>query len=461
MKPSLLFAALLVAAPLAQAATPVWTRLLADPAGQSLNLAVLRGVAASPQETAVLVRRSGAGLAPAGLIFALSATGGELPWRVTYTAPQPAAPFLPQRVDVSGGNRVALIEEDNVWGPRNTILTYAAGQTQQAPLAGTQLPRYPGFRLHDLLSDGGGGWFVAYDDPSLNAQPWLLWGVPREQLPGGVRWGRSIPGCAQGASLATELVALDTRFTAPAHITVLTRCAAPAAQGGGTVAVHKVEPLNGQIARSRYSPLFGAGSAPIVAAAALDEGRFVVDQATAAGTHTLRIVGLQGDSAALPLPPGFRVQTLVRTPAGVFAVAADPLSGSIGALFVEAVTATARWIDYPSVSSLDVADLHWSGDAAGRVVAAYRDADGYVTLVGLDSDGGELWRRAVDEVGCLAGAAIQFAPGAADDQVVLAADVILRDGSSGVYVEQFGLESDFDSIPWPPRGQPLPEPVRH
>jgi hypothetical protein len=455
MKTSPLFAALLIAAPLAQAHTPVWSRLLADPAGQSLNLAAVRGVATSPQETAVLVRRSGAGLAPAAVIHALSTKGGDLPWTVTYPALQPTAPFEPQRVDISGGNRVGLIEENNTWGARNTIVTYAAGQDQQAPLAGTQLPRYAGFRIYDLRSDGGGGWFVAYDDPSLSAQPWLLWGLPREQAPGGIRWGRSVPGCEQSAALPTELVALDTQFAAPARITVLTRCLGTAAQGGGAIAVHTIEPLNGQIMSSRYSPLYGAAAAPVIAAEALGDGRFVVDQATAAGTHTLRIVGLQSDSAPLPLPPGFRVHRLVRTPAGVLAVAADPLSGSVGTLFVETAGAAVRWAEYPSVSDVDVADLHWSGDAAGRVVAAYRDADGNLTLVGLDRDGGETWRRLVESVSAPVGATIQFAPGAANDEVVFAVDVLLRDGSAGVYVEQMGLESDLGSIPWPAHGVPL------
>lgn len=446
MKKTLFAVSLAGAASLAQAQT--WTQLLEDN-GRSVTLATQRGVATDGDETAVLVLHSGGGGGPSAVLRAFDSKGRDRPGLSILTPNYPAEPFMPRGISLLNGYRVGWYEQGSAAAPRHRVFLRGPGQSHEIPLSGAWFGPSAGFSMKDVLSDGVGGWLAAFSQPAYDAHPWLHWAAAPGAQPTGINWARWVRGCEQGAWLPNEQLAAEIRFEPELRISVLTRCQATPQQGGGTLAVHDIDPATGSITASRYSPLYDSTTATVVATLPIGGSRFIVDQVDGAGLHTLRIVDHFGDSAPLPVPGGFRAHALVRTPNGGFVVAADPINGTIGTLQVHAATGATYWGEHTSISDLDVADLRWSGDAAGQLVAAYRDGSGYLTLVGLSRDGVELWRRGIDRYTVAPGAAVQFAPGAGADEMLLAAELQLPDGRTAVHVEQFPIDPGFYTIPWP------------
>lgn len=435
-------AALLLLAPLApRAQAQSWSQLLGDLPGQSVAMATRQALAVDDEgQIHVQTAQVAGNGARTGRLYTLNGYGDPQPGLSTQV---PLAAITTARaVDARGGYRLSWYD----YGTQPLIFFYDPGQAVHDRSISFGL----GVELKLLASDGNDGAVVVYEDAAIA-------GKPRVSLLGGssiFRWSRLIGGCPSNDFLPVKVLAADFVVEPVPHIAVITRCEASAAQGGGRVTLKYVDAVSGDTLSTRSSWPYADNDDPIVAAYAIGAGRFLVEQADSlSGDRSVRVVGIDSENDALPMPANFRLQPAVRSAGITLIPTIDEERRSLGMLKFE--PKQGDWIEYPELGDLLDLDLAWGVVPGGAGAVAYKlpqaDGRGPVRVLALDASGRVLSKRNVDSLPTRAGGRIELL-GAGGDQLLLAVDVQRADGRGAVHVEQFGVDSGIGTIPLPPRG---------
>lgn len=446
MKKQLLVAALACAAPLSHAQT--WTGLVGDAPGQSTTLATKQALSTDEDGTLHVQTTSVSSAGhPVGHLYAFGGYGDPLPW-LTTTREYPAGYSLKARgVATRDGHRVSAYDVTTTPGgpPLKNIVLYKPGQaTADISLV---LGSY-NTALEFFASDGVDGAFAIYDDPQNGSRPMLA----SFARPNFIRWSRSVGGCPSGPGLPVKVLAADYAPAPVPRISVVSRCDATPAQGGGTISVVSIDPLTGTTLSQQQSWPYPDSDAPVVAAQAIGGGRFVIEQADSqSGDHVVRIADVDGAGESLPMPPNFRPQAVVRFEGGALIPAIDAARKNVGALRFDAHRSA--WVDYEDLGTLAQLDLAWGANASGMAAVAYRhpeqvDERQPVQLRVFGDNGHLMSARSIDAYATPPQGRIELLALARNDEaLVLAADVELPDGRGSVYLEQFPLESEIGELP--------------
>lgn len=446
MKKQLLAATLACAAPLSQAQT--WTRLVGDAPGKSTTLATTHALATDEDGTLHVQTTSVSSAGhPVGHLYAFGGYGDPLPWLTTTKEYSAEYSLKARGVATRDGHRVSWYDVTTTPGgpPLKNIVLYKPGQaTADISLI---LGSY-NTALEFFASDGVEGAFAIYDDPQHGSRPSLA----SFARPNVIRWSRSVGGCPSGPGLPVKVLAADYEPTPVPRISVISRCEATPAQGGGTISVVSIDPLTGTTLSQQQSWPYPDSDAPVVAAQAIGGGRFVIEQADSqSGDRIVRIADVDGAGEPLPLPPNFRPQTVVRFEGGALIPAIDVARKNVGALRFDSHRST--WVDYDELGSLARFDLAWGANASGMAAVAYRqpeeaDEQQPVQLRVFGDNGHLISARSLDAYATPPQGRVELLALARNDEaLVLAADVELPDGRGSVYLEQFPLQSEIGELP--------------
>jgi len=446
MKKQLLAAALACAAPLSQAQT--WTRLVGDAPGQSTTLATTQALATG-QDGIVHVQTTSVTAVgqTIGHLYAFGGDGDPLSWLTTTAVRPGGGSLLARGVSALDGHRVSWYDTSavSVGAVSRSLVLYKPGQS--APDLNLGIGS-SGTALEFFASDGVDGVFAVYDDPNSGDKPRLA----SFAHPNFIRWSRMVGGCPSNDFLPVKVLAADYESGPVPRISVVTRCEATPAQGGGQISVVGFDPLNGNVLSRRNSWPYPDSDAPVVAAQAIGEGRIVIEQADSQnGDRIVRVADFNGAEDPLPMPSNFRPGAVVRFQGGALIPAVDVERKNVGALRFD--SHRINWVDYAELQSVARQDLVWGANASGMAAVAYRepaevDAGRPVQLRVLSDNGRVVSRRRIDVYPTQAQGRIELLALARDDAaLVLAADVELPDGRGSVYLEQFPLQSDSGELP--------------
>lgn len=436
---------LLPLAPLAQAQS--WSQLLGDLPAQSVALATRQALAVDHEgQIHVQTAQVAGNGARTGRLYTLDGYGNPLPGLSTLVPL--AAVGVARAVDARSGYRLSWYE----YGTQPLVFFYDPGEAVHDRSISFGL----GVALNLLVSDGNDGAVVVYEDAAIA-------GKPRVSLLGGAsffRWSRLIGGCPANDFLPVKVLAADFVVEPVPYVAVVTRCEASAAQGGGRITLKYVDAVSGDTLSARSSWPYAGNDDPVVAAHAIGAGRFLVEQADSlSGDRSVRVVGINGENGALPMPANFRLQPSVRSAGVTLIPTIDQERRNLGLLQFGAKHGD--WVEYPELADLADLDLAWGAIPEGAGAVAYKlpqpDGRGPVQVLTFDARGRVMSRRTVDSLPTHAGGRIELL-GAGGDQLLLAIDVERADGRGAVYVEQFGVVADTGTIPLPSGGVVAPPP---
>ncbi|GMV27897.1 MAG: hypothetical protein AMXMBFR59_00220 [Rhodanobacteraceae bacterium] len=455
MKKTFLAVLLVGSAPLAQAQT--WTQVIESAApAQFLSLAGERALAADA-DGRFFVQTSNLRVVGSSSIevHALDHRGNRL---LGLTSPLPSFAdddFVPRGISARHGDRVNWIESGPEGQRQHRVFLYRSGVTAFSRAVSFQV----GAVVSHAISNGVGGMHIAYRPSTSMSRPTLIYyGV------GSAYWSRYVGGCPNGGNLPVELLALDLDSQA-GQLTAVSRCLD--ASDAGTIAVQTFDPVTGALLAARHAWPYADHAAPVVAAQAIGNGAFVLEQHDAdSSERVLRRVDIDHDGDALPLPMGFVPQPVARYTGGALVPAVDTQARAMGAWQFNAKQPT--WVDFPGLSGAGFPHLPdfppvrfaWSGDETGNSVVAFKrpqsDESGPVQIVAMNARGDEIGRRSIDAYPFTQPVGNVALIGVPDsDEVVLAADEILpqQPGASyptgAIHVEQFRIGDLFGTIIWP------------
>jgi len=446
MNKLLIVAALSCAAPLAHAQT--WIRLVGDTPGQSTSLATTQALATGEDGVVHVQTTSVTATGQTfGHLYAFGRDGGPLSWLTTTAVRPGGGSLLARGVSALEGHRVSWYDSRATSGGAISpnLVLYTSGQSTPDLNLGVG---GSGTTLALFASDGVDGVFAVYDDPSLGSKP----RVASFGRPNFIRWSRMVGGCPSNDFLPVKVLAADYEPGPIPRLSVVTRCEAAPAQGGGQISIVGVDPLNGTVVSRSNTWPYPDSDAPVVAAQAIGAGRFVIEQADSqSGDRTVRVADINGAEEPLPMPPDFRPGAAVRFPGGALIPAIDVVRKNIGGLRIESDRMS--WFEYGELNTLARQDLVWGASASGMAAVAYRepvesDERRPVQLRVLTEDGRVVSRRRIDTYPTQSDGRVELlALPRNDAALVLAVDVTLPDGRGSVYLEQFPLQSDSGELP--------------
>jgi hypothetical protein len=442
MKINAVAATLLLLAPLAQAQS--WTQLLASP-GADVSLPAVPAPVLAPDGTGLIFVQTFNQNGPASPFTTLHALGNDgllQPGLDVSRGPfNGQTVFSPLGASAFNGHRAIFFHNGTPGLVQSSIMLYRPGETVHHGHFSFQ----HGAVLSRFAADGAGSVYLTrLLTQQLPDRPELFYF-------GNQQWhfNRYYGGCAAGDHWPVALLDVDIDLDRP-RITAVTRCLH--ASSPGTLALTEYDPQTGDILSVRRSWPYADSAAPVVAAHAIGDGRYVIEQADAAtGARTARVISADGEGGPLPLPPQFQLRKPVRHADSVLLPAVDSTRGQFGALRIAGKSV--EWIEFMDMPAIANLDLTWAGDRDGDVVVGYRRPqpgdDGPVQLIQLDNQGRVVSRRSISHT-TRPGARVVLQAEPLSNEIVLAADVVLPDGRDAVYLEQFVLDPGIDTIPWLP-----------